>query len=88
MQGVKEDAHFASVRDELLNFQVLEPAGIDLSIAAAKNYQILRRHGFTVRKIIDRLIATFCLRERHSLLHRDHDFDPFEELLGLAVIHP
>jgi predicted nucleic acid-binding protein len=34
------------------------------------------------------LIATFCLRHGHSLLHRDRDFDTFEEILGLAVIHP
>ncbi len=88
LQGVKEGAHFATIRDELLNFRVFEPAGIELAIAAAQNYQILRRHGFTVRKIVDCLIGTLCLRERYSLLHRDRDFDPFEEVLGLAVIHP
>jgi hypothetical protein len=33
------------------------------------------------------LIATFCLREQHSLLHRDRAFDPFERFLGLPVIH-
>jgi len=41
-----------------------------------------------VRKTIDCLIATFCLHEQHSLLHRDRDFDPFEEFLTLSVIHP
>jgi predicted nucleic acid-binding protein len=34
------------------------------------------------------LIATFCLREQHSLLHRDRDYDPFEKFLELSVIHP
>jgi predicted nucleic acid-binding protein len=34
------------------------------------------------------LIATFCLRHGHLLLHRDRDFDHFEQILGLAVIHP
>jgi len=41
-----------------------------------------------VRKTIDCWIATFCIRERHSLLHRDRDFDPFEALLGLVVVRP
>jgi len=41
-----------------------------------------------VRKTIDCLIATLCMREQHSLLHRDRDFDPFEKSLDLSVIHP
>jgi len=41
-----------------------------------------------VRKTIDCLIAMFCIGEQHSLLHRDRDFDPFEEWLDLSVIHP
>jgi predicted nucleic acid-binding protein len=48
----------------------------------------LRQSGFTVRKTIDCLIATFCLEAGHSLLHRDRDFDPFEKYLGLQVVHP
>lgn len=43
---------------------------------------------FQVRMTIDCLIATFCLRGGHSLLHRDRDFDPFERYLRLSVIHP
>ena len=40
------------------------------------------------RKTIDCLIATFCLTYGHSLLHRDHDFDPSEKHLSLKVILP
>jgi predicted nucleic acid-binding protein len=40
------------------------------------NFEVSRGH--TVRRTIDCLIATFCLAEGHSLLHRDRDFDPFE----------
>jgi len=43
--------------------------------------------GHTVRKTIDCLIATFCLRHHHRLLHRDRDFEPFEKFLGLSVFH-
>jgi predicted nucleic acid-binding protein len=48
----------------------------------------LDRERLAVTDLIDYLIATFCLREHHSLLHRDRDFDPFETLLDLSVIHP
>jgi predicted nucleic acid-binding protein len=41
-----------------------------------------------VRKTIDCLIATFCIREQHSLLHSDRHLDPFEKFLELSVIHP
>lgn len=37
---------------------------------------------------LDCLIATFCLEAGHSLLHRGHNFDPFESLLALRVISP
>jgi predicted nucleic acid-binding protein len=40
-----------------------------------------------VRKTIDCLIATFCLLGSHTLLHRDRDFDGFETILGMQVIH-
>ena len=57
-------------------------------MASATNYRFLRSHGYTVRKTVDCLIATFCLTEGHSLLHREHGFDPFEKHLGLGIIHP
>lgn len=41
-----------------------------------------------MRKTIDRLIATFCLREGHSLLHRDRDFDPLKRSSASRCIHP
>jgi predicted nucleic acid-binding protein len=88
LQGVRDQAAAARVDRQLSRLHVFEPGGAVLARAAAKNYRALRRQGSTVRKTIDCLIATFCLLNGHSLLHRDHDFDAFEELLRLAVIHP
>jgi len=59
-----------------------------LALAAAQHYRRLRSAGRTVRRTADCLIATFCLLEGHSLLHNDRDYDPFEVVLGLSVIHP
>ena len=88
LQGVRDERAAAQVERELLKLEVFDAAAIALAVQAARNYRVLRGRGRTVRKTIDVLIATFCLEEGHSLLHRDRDFDPFEELLGLSVVHP
>lgn len=85
---VRDDVVAKAVERSLLKLEVFEPGGIALAREAAHNYRALRSRGCTVRKTIDCLIATFCLRGDHSLLHRDRDFDPFEQFLALSVIHP
>lgn len=85
LQGVRDDGSFRRVRNDLMKFRVFAAGGSDLAIAAADNYRTLRRRGFTVRKTIDCWIATFCLQFGHALLHRDRDFDVFENL-GLKVV--
>lgn len=88
LQGIKDQQSFESVRRKLYEFELFETGGTALAIEAARNFRRLRQQGHTVRKTIDCLIATFCLLEGHSLLHRDRDFDHFEKLLGLSVVHP
>jgi hypothetical protein len=88
LQGVRDEAVFSQFQQDLCVFQVFHTGGMELAVAAARNYRFLRGRGHTVRKTIDCLIATFCLCEGHALLHRDHDFDPFEKHLGLRVVHP
>lgn len=87
LQGIRDQRAFAQVQADLLKFQIFQTGGRELAIAAAQNYRALRQHGHTVRKTIDCLIATFCLQARHELLHRDRDFDSFESVLGLRVLH-
>jgi hypothetical protein len=87
LRGLREQNAFERVRAELLRFQVFQTGGIELAIAAAQNYRELRQRGYTVHKTIDCLIATFCLEAGHELLHRDRDFDCFEKVLGLRVVH-
>jgi predicted nucleic acid-binding protein len=88
LQGVRDDVVAKDVERRLLHLEVFDTGGVALAREAARNYRALRSRGHTVRKTIDCLIATFCLREQHSLLHRDRDFDPFEKVLKLSVIHP
>lgn len=88
LQGVRDEFAATRVERQLLKLEVFETGGVDLARDAARNHRTLRTRGHTVRKTIDCLIATFCIREQHSLLHRDRDFDPFEQFLELSVIHP
>jgi hypothetical protein len=87
LQGIRDQGAFARVRADLLKFQVFQTGGTELAITAAQNYRDLRQRGYTVHKTIDCLIATFCLQAKHELLHRDRDFDCFEKVLGLRVLH-
>ena len=88
LQGLPDERSFTRVLQELRKFELFETGGEEMAILAARNFRRLRQHGRTVRKTIDCLIATFCLQHGHSLLHRDRDFDHFEQVLGLTVIHP
>ena len=88
LQGLSTEEDAARVLRGLRRFEIFETGGVELAAAAAGNYRRLRTRGRTVRKTIDCLIATFCLEHDHTLLHHDRDFDAFEEVLDLQVLHP
>ena len=88
LQGIQNDSEFHRVRSDLLEFEIFDSGGLSLALASARNYRTLRKLGFTVRKTVDCFIASFCLENDHTLLHRDRDFDAFEKYLGLRVLHP
>lgn len=54
----------------------------------AINYRQLRQQGITIGSTIDCLITTFCFESNITRRHNTRDFDPFEQHLGLQVIHP
>lgn len=88
LQGVRGEARATEVRAQLLALEVYSTGGIDLALATARNYRTLRARGRTPRTTIDGLIAAFCLVNGHELLHNDRDYDDYEQLLGLRVVHP
>jgi predicted nucleic acid-binding protein len=88
LQGVRDEVRFLQLREKFSHFDMWSTMTPGLEVKAARNDRELRRRGITVRKTIDCLIATFCIEGDHELLHNDHDFDGFEEYLGLRVIHP
>ena len=88
LRGVREDKRLAAVQEELQQFSLWPTMTPGLEVRSAENYRRLRQRGITIRSTIDCLIATFCIESGHTLLHNDRDFDPFEQHLGLQVIHP
>jgi predicted nucleic acid-binding protein len=87
LQGIRATGEFRRIRDQLLAFEVFSTGGAENAIAAAANYRTLRQRGYTVRKTVDCWIASFCLLTGNQFLHRDRDFDAFEKVLGLQVVH-
>lgn len=86
LQGFSRDADYHLALASLEVLDVASVGGRDMALAAAANFRTLRRRGITVRKSVDCLIATYCIRHGHKLLHRDRDFDAFQTHLGLSVL--
>ena len=83
LQGFISDRDFNQARKLLTSLVVVNLAGQEIAIQAAKNFRALRALGVSVRKTIDTLIATRCIEGGLPLLYSDRDFDPFVEHLGL-----
>jgi predicted nucleic acid-binding protein len=88
LQGFRQDADFEAARQAMGKFSQANLVNSALAVQSARNFRFLRQKGITVRKTIDSLIATYCIENSHDLLHSDADFNPYEQFLGLSVIHP
>lgn len=86
LQGFNNEREFQRARELLFSLTVVELAGIEIAIQAARNFRALRKRGITIRKTIDVVIATRCIESGYELLHNDRDFDPFALHLGLRVV--
>ncbi len=86
LQGFVSERDFQAARQSLARFEIAAMVGRDIALAGARNYRRLRGEGVTVRKTIDVLIATFCIENGHTLLHRDRDFDVIADHLPLRTI--
>jgi predicted nucleic acid-binding protein len=83
LQGAHNEQHASRLEADLRRFPVVTMVGDELAPKAARNYRRLRNAGFTMNKIADLFIGTFCIEHDHSLLHCDSDFEPMERVCGL-----
>ena len=68
MQGFKTEKAFKQADLLLSELFYVDMLGKEVALKSASNYRFLRRRGFTVRKTIDVMIATFCIMTRTSTL--------------------
>lgn len=85
LQGARDEHSASAVEGHLRQFELATMCDVDTAVAAASNYRVLRSKGITVRKSIDLLIGTFCIRHGHHLLQQDRDFEPMARHLGLKL---
>ena len=88
LQGFVSERDFNQAKKLLTSLVIINLAGQDIAIQAAKNFRALRALGITARKTIDTVIATRCIESGLSLLYSDKDFDPFVAHLGLRSALP
>ncbi len=88
LKGVPTERLALRTEELLREFLVVPTLDDALAAEAARHLRDLRGRGVTIRKTIDLLIGTLCIRRRWPLLHRDRDFDPMEAHLGLRVVRP
>jgi len=84
LQGVETERAAREVEALLRRFEIVAMAGDEIAVTAARNFRSLRAIGITVRKTVDLLIGTWCIKNRRPLLHNDSDFRPMAQHLGLV----
>ena len=80
LQGIRHSRELAAFETAFRGFLVVEMVGETNARQSAAFYRQLRSQGITVRKMIDCLIATWCILNQTPLLHADRDFDNFVAL--------
>ena len=88
MQGITTRKDFDEVRFVFDQLECRALAGHEVALDAADNYVFLRKKGYQVRRSIDMVIGTYCIRNKIWLIHNDRDFEPMEKHLGLKVLKP
>jgi predicted nucleic acid-binding protein len=85
LRGARSDQQALAIETRLRRFAVARMLSPVLARQGAAHYRNLRARGITIRKTPDLIIATYCIANRHRLLHQDRDFDPFAEHCGLLI---
>ncbi len=85
LQGARDYHQARWIEQNFRDFPAAQMLSPSLAVKAAANYRLLRDRGVTVRKTIDMIIGTYCIERGHRLLHRDKDYLPMVEHLGLQI---
>ncbi|MBC8130655.1 MAG: PIN domain nuclease [Rhizobiaceae bacterium] len=86
LQGARDDRHSKQLETVLRAFPVVPMMSEPVAVEAARIYRVLRGDGFTIRKTVDLIIATFCILNGHALVQDDRDFRPIAERFDLRLL--
>jgi predicted nucleic acid-binding protein len=84
LAGARNEGYLQDLRRLLARASSLATVSMDYDHAAAL-YRTCRRHGETVRKLIDCLIASIALRAEVAVLHADADFEALARHTPLRI---
>jgi predicted nucleic acid-binding protein len=85
LQGLRSEADVRRVERRLAPFEVFRLEERDDHRRAASLYRGARRKGITIRRTLDCLVASVCIREDVALLHADADFDRLASCSALRL---
>ena len=88
LQGIKDDKDFRKVKDTLSGFEMLSIDALEAAYGAASLYRNARKHGITIRKSNDCLIAFYAIFCKVTLLHNDEDFNKIAQYSTLNILNP
>lgn len=87
LQGLDDDAAAAEqVEARLAAHSILTLDPLHDHRRAAGLYRTCRRQGVTIRRTLDCLIASVCIRDDREILHADRDFDRLADHTPLRVV--
>ena len=75
LSGSHSEAEALELLQLLNRFEILEPDSLGVYREAARIYRVCRRAGFTIRSMIDCLVAATAVDKDRPLLARNRDFD-------------
>jgi predicted nucleic acid-binding protein len=85
LQGAHTERTAARLEARLSVFDLYRLEDLEDFRRAAAIYRAARRRGLTIRRTLDCLIASVCIRERVPILHSDDDFQRLASCTPLMV---
>lgn len=84
LTGIKEKKDRDKVRKELEHFIVIRPT-LETHVHAAEIFDVCRKKGYTIRSIVDCLIASLTIEYDLTLLEKDKDYEFISKVLPLKT---
>lgn len=88
LAGCRTEPDVLKLTQLLSRFEVLVPDSVADFQHAALLYRTCRGAGYTVRSIVDCLVAAAALRTQRPLLARNRDFEVIARYTGLELVVP